>query len=539
VRLRAALAALARFARELPAPGGALVGRRRRAAVLAALTTAAAAGTLAAGAGADVVVRVTPLTIFVEPPSSATAHRFLVEPHGPRIRVRQIGTGDPTIRSLESSCTTNPVFNDVVCTLTNLLAPATLTLGAGHDTVRFGAEELGLEARICLGGPRPLTPVTAALGAGNDTLHADPIGHCPIGAVWSTLAGVARELNPVLTVAGGPGRDTIQGGAGNDVLNGDGNDDLLLGGAGNDTLAGGAGPDELLGQTGNDTLIGGSGNDRLQGGSGDDTFVVADTSGTDGTDTYLGGSGVDTLLYASRTVALNITIGNAASGDGANGEGDNVADMDVVGGGSGNDRITGSGAPETLLGNDGHDVLDGRGGSDRLFGGPGNDSLTGGAGIDEVFGGPGFDFLSLRDGEVDVADCGPGVDNVLADLRDALTGCELVDRTPIDDHPPGHPTVRRLTLGPSALVVPFACPARSTPGCRGTLRVRDPRTRRVLGRSGYAIALGRRAPISVRLKPAERRLVLSRGRVLVETVEATRSKIGPRGVSHLLPVGRR
>lgn len=64
--------------------------------------------------------------------------------------------------------------------------------------------------------------------------------------------------------------------------------------------------------------------------------------------------------------------------------------------GSGDDRVTGNKAANTILlgrgddsadGREGNDVLDGQEGSDTLRGGDGNDRLTGGAGADSfVFG---------------------------------------------------------------------------------------------------------------------------------------------------------
>ena len=82
-------------------------------------------------------------------------------------------------------------------------------------------------------------------------------------------------------------------------------------------------------------------------------------------------------------------------------------------GGSGNDRITGNGADNTLAGFDGADVLLGNGGDDRLLGLGGSDQLFGDAGADLLNGG------SLAD----VLDGGVGNDQLFGgDGRDRLGG---------------------------------------------------------------------------------------------------------------------
>ena len=64
-----------------------------------------------------------------------------------------------------------------------------------------------------------------------------------------------------------------------------------------------------------------------------------------------------------------------------------------------------------------------RGGRDFIQGGPGADAADGGAGED---------LLQLRDAASDTGNCGDGFDAVLADAAslDALSGCEIVDRSP-------------------------------------------------------------------------------------------------------------
>ena len=68
-----------------------------------------------------------------------------------------------------------------------------------------------------------------------------------------------------------------------------------------------------------------------------------------------------------------------------------------------------------------------------LRGGEGNDALSsgwsgmtiaGGPGEDRLIGGPNSDWIQARDGEVDVIDCGAGVDAAEVDTIDVTANCE-------------------------------------------------------------------------------------------------------------------
>lgn len=86
-------------------------------------------------------------------------------------------------------------------------------------------------------------------------------------------------------------------------------------------------------------------------------------------------------------------------------------------GGSGNDRLTGNDAANTLFGGAGRD---------SLAGGNGNDSLDGGSGIDTMVGGAGNDSYSLRDsGDVINEAAGAGTDVVLSYLASHLLGANV------------------------------------------------------------------------------------------------------------------
>lgn len=58
---------------------------------------------------------------------------------------------------------------------------------------------------------------------------------------------------------------------------------------------------------------------------------------------------------------------------------------------AGNDRITGLGGDDSLIGGNGRDFISGLAGNDRILGGGGNDTLIGGLGNDRLDGGAGAD----------------------------------------------------------------------------------------------------------------------------------------------------
>src|SRR5207249_7518902 len=139
-------------------------------------------------------------------------------------------------------------------------------------------------------------------------------------------------------VSGGAGNYTISTSTNQD--GGPGND-LLTGTSGSDTRLGGAGDDVLIGSLGNDSLVGGDDADLLYGGSDSDTL-----DGGLGHDILNGDGGIDTADYSGRTANLAISLdgqGNDGTINGTNSEGDNVAYVVVIVGGSGNDFISASG----------------------------------------------------------------------------------------------------------------------------------------------------------------------------------------------------
>lgn len=104
-----------------------------------------------------------------------------------------------------------------------------------------------------------------------------------------------------LTMAGGPGNDTLSGGPGRDLLRGDDGDDLLFGGRGRDRLSIGPGSDVARGGPGPDQIenlssVGGIADDlrpdRVFGGAGDDSIDVFQRLAGDRVDCGPGDDGV-------------------------------------------------------------------------------------------------------------------------------------------------------------------------------------------------------------------------------------------------------
>ena len=119
-------------------------------------------------------------------------------------------------------------------------------------------------------------------------------------------------------------------------------------------------------------------------------------SGTDAPDQLLGGSGDDQI-------------------GGYDGN-------DTISGGAGDDDIHGMVGDDTLIGDDGEDTLHGDGGSDSLIGGDDDDQLFGHNAADEMWGGDGNDAMQGSAGDDQLSGEG-GDDAVQGGLdNDTLTG---------------------------------------------------------------------------------------------------------------------
>jgi hypothetical protein len=161
------------------------------------------------------------------------------------------------------------------------------------------------------------------------------------------------------------------------------------------------------------TLYGEAGDDNLQGNNVAAIDLIDGGAGNDLLDPGLndavhGGADFDTVRMPSGGVT--VTLDDTAN-DGLAGQIDNIhSDVEKVVGGADADQLDGSGGPDTLDGADGNDALNGLGGADTLIGNAGNDTIR------------------SRDGVADTVSCGTGDDRAIVDPLDAVSqDCETVE----------------------------------------------------------------------------------------------------------------
>ncbi|AEQ52571.1 M10 family metallopeptidase C-terminal domain-containing protein [Pelagibacterium halotolerans] len=150
--------------------------------------------------------------------------------------------------------------------------------------------------------------------------------------------------------------------------------------AASDQYHGGDGGDTIQAGGGDDILFGDGGNDWLHASPGDDT-IVATTD--DGDDTLIGADGIDTLDFSRISADVTAHLGSNTASSAQTGN-DRLNTIENVIGGSGNDTLTGSAAPNMIWGGDGDDTMRGNGGDDILFGERGNDWVHAGPGDDTL-----------------------------------------------------------------------------------------------------------------------------------------------------------
>jgi Ca2+-binding RTX toxin-like protein len=134
--------------------------------------------------------------------------------------------------------------------------------------------------------------------------------------------------------------------------------------------------------------------------------------------------------------------------------------FDVVSGGADNDELVAGPASDfsrnVVRGDSGDDTIFGSSGPDELDGGADNDTIqdarnsAGDEAVDTVFGGEGDDTIDVASVHAsrDEVNCGPGVDKVRTDERDAVAAdCEIVN--PIEEEPPAEDHPQEGT-GPAA-----------------------------------------------------------------------------------------
>jgi len=240
--------------------------------------------------------------------------------------------------------------------------------------------------------------------------------------------------------------DTVFGGLGNDriadakaVDGGDGSDLLLEPVA---TASGGPGSDRIVGPV-NGPLDGGPGDDTVELGYDDANDQPVAITVSDTSYTFDNGVVPDTLSAVGVehwVVSLPDITESLQAVDSRAYTGGVTARM--------------YGGPDTFLGGPGGDVVES---------GAGADSVAPGGGSDTVLAGDGNDAVSVRDGAVDIVDCGLGADTVTADRSDVLTGCEGVSLpAPETDKIAGPKKVTKgekatFTFGSSVAGATFEC----------------------------------------------------------------------------------
>jgi Ca2+-binding RTX toxin-like protein len=230
------------------------------------------------------------------------------------------------------------------------------------------------------------------------------------GTLGLTRAGAAPRSKAVIDGH----RCTIVGTSGNDVLTGT---------PGNDVICGLTGNDRINGMGGNDILIGGPGNDVLNGGTGNDTLI-----GGAGNDSLIGGPGADTASFQDHHSSVDASLVTHVATDSAIHQRDQLASVESLQGGTGNDTLDGNSGNNVLSGGPGNDDLNGGAGNDQLNGGSGNDIEIGGTGNDHISADSGDDVIDGSQGS-DHIDCGSGTPTVSTDNTDT----EAPDCNPADN----------------------------------------------------------------------------------------------------------
>lgn len=140
----------------------------------------------------------------------------------------------------------------------------------------------------------------------------------------------------------------------------------------------------LSNQPNNNTILSGSGNDIIHGGLTIDTINAGSGDdvihGSAGNDVIQGGAGSDTVDYSYVTDAISINLATLVNGYAAATIGatktDQLAGIENIAAGSGNDTLIGNDGDNYFIGGDGDDTFSGGLGADTFDGGNGNDSIS-------------------------------------------------------------------------------------------------------------------------------------------------------------------
>jgi hypothetical protein len=193
--------------------------------------------------------------------------------------------------------------------------------------------------------------------------------------------------------------------------------DRLIGGAPDNELVVHAGPGQDL------VTISSEESNLVDGEDDDDTFELGGGSGQDtisgsaGDDLFREPVGADTIIGGdgSDTVAYQLAPADSLTV---------TLDDQRNDGLSGDQNIHSD--IEGLTGGQERDHFVGSAGANLIKGGQGNDEIDGGPGRDTLEGGEDEDQILARDGEPDTVDCGFGQDTATVDTGDTVSKCEVV-----------------------------------------------------------------------------------------------------------------
>ncbi len=358
---------------------------------------------------------------------------------------------------------TEDAFGDIRPTFDPLIAGAdTIDAGAGNDIV-FGDHGIITQA----GSTQRLTNIgRVIMVVGNQFDDGDD----------DTLLGGAGDD----IVLGGTGADDIDAGAGNDIVFGDhGQVDLSTSASGDlagvslvqtieptvgdvDTIQGGLGNDQVFGGAAGDFIDDAGGNNTVFGDHGEIFASTARTTVLDGgADVINTGSGNDRVFGGAAGDTIGSSGGNnIVFGDYGEVVGAVVRTTDTAGAadsintGSGNDRIFGGAAGDSIVTSGGNNAIGGdfgisvpgrltstntgAGGADNIRSGNGDDDIIGGSAGDTIRSGGGRDDILGDFGEIfgvsviatacnaggaDDIDAGDGDDNVIGGFSgDTIAG---------------------------------------------------------------------------------------------------------------------
>ena len=251
--------------------------------------------------------------------------------------------------------------------------------GSGADNKIWGGA--GADVLVGHGGDDTLDG-----GAGGDTLDGD-FNSANGGAGVSSLAGTAGTDTVTYANSGAGVRVTVNAVTGNEGGDAEGdrlfNVENLIGSSHNDRLFGDGNANTLSGGAGDDKIVAGLGDDTVEGGGGSDTMdgdadgYVAVPVGSD-TLSYENSTGSVTINLSHQYTAVNAVAeqqrAHYATGLGGEASGDKFRSFENVTGGMGNDRLTGDGYNNILIGGPGADRLDG------------GEPQTTGLGVDNILG---------------------------------------------------------------------------------------------------------------------------------------------------------